>query len=488
MIQKEVRALLPAWTACAIAILASRWNVEPFEYLGVPAYLIGTAALGAWMMGHEYAHGTVASMLTLPVPRRRVWLSKLAVAAPMLATLAVLGTFSTRLESGDRILGSALFVLPPVVSLFVAPWLTMLTRSPLAGAVFAFSAIGGSLSLGEWIGVQQYGYTNQVDAFRVEFLWSSLITLTVVAAIMGWRTFATLEAVDGPGADIELAFVPPRSDAAAVTRRHPIVTLIAKELRLQQLAIVIAALWAAAYSIAEAFGTRAMTRDVNINVVSVLSAFYSVVLPVVIGSLACAEERHFGTLDSQLLLPVRCSTQWIVKTATALVLAVGLALLLPIALARAFGDFAAIAGPARNHLTPESAIVVLGLTSISLYVSTLAGSGLRALIGSIAAVVAFGSVVAKALQSGLGSRVFLMMHSARVAYGHADPRIFTSVHTYYLGPFAASAVLAVMLVLALPHYRYAARRPALVAAHAAIVLGCVVAYDILMNVIVAFRK
>ena len=66
MIDTEIRALLPAWVACALAILASRWQIEPLTYLGVPAYLIGTAGLGAWMMGHEYAHGTLPSMLTLP--------------------------------------------------------------------------------------------------------------------------------------------------------------------------------------------------------------------------------------------------------------------------------------------------------------------------------------------------------------------------------------------------------------------------------------
>ncbi|HEX4566058.1 MAG TPA: ABC transporter permease, partial [Vicinamibacterales bacterium] len=111
MIDKEVRALLPAWAACALAIVASRWQIEPFRYLGVPAYFVGTAGLGAWVMGHEYSHGTLASLLSIPVPRHRIWTAKLVVVAPLLAALAALGAFFVPVEFGDQKFGVALFVL-----------------------------------------------------------------------------------------------------------------------------------------------------------------------------------------------------------------------------------------------------------------------------------------------------------------------------------------------------------------------------------------
>jgi ABC-2 family transporter len=482
VINKEVRALLPAWAACALAIPVSRWNVEPFKYLGVPAFFLGTAALGAWVMGHEYADGTLASLLTIPVPRRRVWITKLAVLAPMLAALAAIGRLSVQLDIGDLKLGAALFILPPIVSLFVAPWLTMLTRSPLAGAVFTFAALGGSLAAGEWIGDLLYGYTQQVDVFRMEFLWWSLAGLTAVAAVLGWRGFATLEALDGHDADIELPSVPGRARVAAATRRHPLLRLIAKELRLQQLAIVVAVLWALVYTTIEATGHRVLASDVSATVLAVFSVFYTLVLPVVIGSLACAEERHFGTLDTQLLLPVRCSTQWFVKSATALGLAVTLALLLPVALARLFGDVLPVAP--RGTPMAEPIIVVLGVTSISLYVSTLARSGLRALMGSIAAVIAFGFVLLKELQSGLGRQIFRIVHEARPAHAHTG---FFVPSTYMIGPFSGFVLLALLLVFALPNYRYTARRPALVAVHVAILAACLLAYDVVMSAVAALR-
>jgi hypothetical protein len=406
----------------------------------------------------------------------------------MLAGLAVLGMLVIRLDRGDQEFGSALYILPPLVSVFVAPWLTMATRSPLAGAVFTFGALGGSLAAGEWIGELRYGFTNQVDAFRVAFMWWAMGGLSVLGAVMGWRTFATLEAIDGQGADLQLPFARRRAGVAPVTRRHPLVRLVAKELRLQQLAIVVSAMWALAYTVTEASGAQRVmsshTPDIAVNLLSVSSAFYSVVLPLVIGSLACAEERHFGTLDAQLLLPVRSSTQWIVKSAAALGLAVALALLLPLALARMFGDVVLIAGPGpRSRLTTESVIFVLGMTSISLYVSTLARSGIRALIGSVGIISAFGFVVGELSNWSVGRKVFVAVHAARAAHTH--PRYMVLNDAYRIVPLGAFVVLVV--ALALPNYRYAARRPALVAMHAAIVLACVLAYDVVMSVIMALK-
>ena len=488
MILKEVRALLPAWAACTLAIFASGWNVEPFKYLGVPAFFIGTAGLGAWAMGHEYANGTLASLLTVPVARRRLWTAKLAVIAPMLAALAMVGAWSTQLERGDRTFGAALFILPPIVSLFVAPWLTMVTRSPLAGAVFTFSALGGSLALGAWIGELRYGVANQVDVFRVEFLWWSLGCLSVVAAIMSWRTFATLEAPDGPGADVQLPFARRRTVAGTVTRRHPLLRLVAKEVRLQQLAIVIAVLWAVAYTLAEASGVRAARElsgaDLGITILTVLSAFYSLVLPVVIGSLACAEERQFGTLDAQLLTPVRSSTQWIVKSLTALGLAELLALLIPLALARLFGDRVLIVGP-RNTLTVEAHVLVLGMTSIGLYVSSLARSGMRALIGSVATIGAFAFYVERLVFfSSINRKLFVAVHATRAAHSHRGIVPVLS-DAYRVVPLCL--FVALVVALALPNFRDTDRRPARVAAHAAIVLASVMAYDIALTIIEALR-
>jgi hypothetical protein len=263
-----------------------------------------------------------------------------------------------------------------------------------------------------------------------------------------------------------------------VTRRHPLIRLIAKELRLQQLAIAVAAVWALAYTIIVASGARAMHPfySYSSSLLVVLTVFYTLVLPVVIGSLACAEERQFGTLDAQLLLPVRSSTQWIIKSATAFGLAVTLAVLLPLGLARMFGA-------APITLTTDLVLVVLAVSSISLYVSTLARSGMWALICSVGVVFASGVLIFSQVFSSVGRKVFAVVHAARAPHTHLQFMPLTEA--YILVPLCGFAVLAV--TLALPNFRYAARRPALIAAHIAIAVAYVMACEVIVNVIRALK-
>src|SRR4029079_3169399 len=119
------------------------------------------------------------------------------------------------------------------------------------------------------------------------------------------------------------------------------------------------------------------------------TAFYVMVVPAAIGSLAVAEERQFGTHDAQLLLPVAASTQWMVKVGTALALSVALAALLPLAVKSQLPAWALReAGP--RGLRPEAILILLGCASIGLYASTLARSGLSAMVYSIGAITALG--------------------------------------------------------------------------------------------------
>ena len=87
---KEVRALLPTWVACAAAMsVAALVAVEPFGRWGVFAYVWGSIQLAALSIGHEYTHGTLPLLLTLPSNRPRLLLAKLSAVLPMLAALFV---------------------------------------------------------------------------------------------------------------------------------------------------------------------------------------------------------------------------------------------------------------------------------------------------------------------------------------------------------------------------------------------------------------
>src|SRR5437764_5906865 len=89
------------------------------------------------------------------------------------------------------------------------------------------------------------------------------------------------------------------------------------------------------------------------------------------GSLASAQERQFGMLQSQAMLPVPRAQQWAVKAGVVLVLALVLGVVLP---------WFVFAPPqlSRASFWPLAASIVL-LTTWSLYISSWCGSGIIAL-------------------------------------------------------------------------------------------------------------
>jgi ABC-type transport system involved in multi-copper enzyme maturation permease subunit len=468
----------------ALAILASRWQIEPLHYLGVPAYFIGTAILGASVVGHEYTHRTLASMLALPVPRWRWWSAKLAILATMLATLMGLAMGFLPLDRGDQSIGISLFVLPPLVALFVTPWLTMATASPTAAAVLAFSAMGGSLALGEWIGVLRHGFTPAADAFRIAFMWWALGGLSLIGAVMGWRSFLTLEVPDPSGDDIQLP-IGSRRGLAALTRRPALAALVGKELRLQQLSLVVAVIFSGIYVVV-ALTTRRV--DHSLMVANVLLTFYVVVIPIVIGSAAVAEERRFGMLGAQLLLPVAVAAQWAVKATVTLALAVALGLLLPLALALALMTTAQPPPPSGVGLyamAPQWFIFAGGFTAVALYMSTLARSGLRAMVLSIAAIPVLAYVSMEVAANGIGRPVFTAVYNARAP--HAGRMVmFSSVGVGgWLFAVALISFVLFALVLAFFNFRRVDRSAMRVAAHAGIAVTVILAFTVALSVCLA---
>jgi len=479
VIEKEIRALFPLWIGCA-ALLAASPGVYPLKNMDLPLYFMSIAALGAFSMGHEYSYSTLGFALAQPVPRRRIWLTKLGVLLPLVASLALLAAWRVDLTRGDRTFGAAIFWLPALAAFFIAPWLTMLARGPLAGMVFTVAIVGASMTFGEWIGIARYGFTANVDRLRVAFMWWTVGGLSLVGAIAGWRLFARLEDAGPYGADVQLLtarLARPRAGAPA-RRHHPLVALVRKELRLQQLALVIAALY-----VAGAAGTLLWGRldDRMFDVFSILTAFYVMVVPAAIGSLAAAEERQFGTHDAQLLLPVAASTQWMVKVATALALSVALAVLLPLAVKSQLPEWALReAGP--RGLRPGTLLIVLGCASIGLYVSTLARSGLSAMVYSSGAISALGYFTWR-IGLSVADKAFEL--TAKAWRGHVGRPLPISDEIAWFVLLGGFVLLVARLALA--NYRYSDRSPARVALHAAAITGAIAACAVVFGVVSALQ-
>jgi len=367
LVAKEIRALLPPWLGCmallAAAALMRFRVVEPFSIIVI---IGGSCTLGAMSLGHEYTGATLATMLAQPVGRARVLAVKSAVLVAMLVALFTL--FSAAPPSGGD--PKAGIVAVAIVSgLCLAPWLTILTRSPLAGAVLANPVLGVI-----WVLLNLLLPT----ATAAWAFWRIAPVLGVAAVALTWREFMRLEAIDGRGPHVHMAWNPA---SAAPRVRHAAWAVIRKELGLQQLTFVLAAIYVVG-SLRLVSHASGMVRDVF----GGLTVLYGIMLALLIGSLASAEERQLGTLEWHQLLPMASWKQWTLKAGTA----IGLALVLGIALPAVILLTLAADGPIR--LTGWHVAGVVLLTAIGLYVSSLTSSSLRTFF--VSAAVPLGLIMA----------------------------------------------------------------------------------------------
>jgi hypothetical protein len=162
------------------------------------------------------------------------------------------------------------------------------------------------------------------------------------------------------------------SAAAPDRRQRPVWRLVRKELRLQQLTFVVFAIY-----VVGSLKLIGHVSDATVDLHGALTGLYSGILTVLIGSLASAEEREYGTLESQLLLPIASSTQWAVKVGVTLGLALVLAVGLPALIVGSRGR------AVRINDWYACAILILAVTS--LYISSLCSTGIRALLVSVTA-------------------------------------------------------------------------------------------------------
>jgi ABC-2 type transport system permease protein len=161
---------LPALVV-GLALLAEALGAEPSDWaepilvgLGIVVVLpVMALIVGASVLGSEIDDGTIVHILTKPLPRREILLSKLLVA--VLATSATVGAgmFLTALVASSARLGIGLLVGTVVgvlaySALFLA--LSLLTRRPvLVGLVYILvweGLLGNVVSGTRVLSIQQY--------------------------------------------------------------------------------------------------------------------------------------------------------------------------------------------------------------------------------------------------------------------------------------------------------------------------------------------
>jgi ABC-type transport system involved in multi-copper enzyme maturation permease subunit len=489
-VRKEFRALWIPWLACLVVMAACALEGARWSRLVIPVYFLGAAALGALSMGHEYSHRTITLLLSQPVSRARLFVQKVGVVAALLLTLfivdgLVLSYAMGRAPTAYSPQRTAALVLPVLCGLLVAPWLTMLCRSAIAGTVFSLAIPGLLFTIGELVAATNYSSHSQAEQFSMSVLWGGTLGLCAIGGVLGWRTFMRLEATEGPGAEMRL----PQwlrlsravsASASDLTRHHPVWLLVKKELRLQQMALAISGLYLAGWT--GVMSMHYLVPELELDFFNVLSLFYSGLIALLIGSLACAEERQMGTLDSQVLLPMATWKQWNVKVAVVVGLSMILALGLPQLLT---GGIAWLPSDLRHVLLARvlAAMPIVLLAIGGLYVSSLCSSGLWALLMSLPALlgtVLFVRVLANPMER---AALLIVSHLPALMAPHGVRDEATAVMIPGTALLLGAALLAVVLQLALANYRSADRDPSRIAGQIIDIAGCVAVALILIDVV-----
>ena len=306
---KEFRALLPVWAATAFTIgadtLLRSTGMHSLFPLGMFAYIVGSLALGAHVIGHEFTNRTLASLLVQPCRRSSMLLTKASVLAVMLVALGFIARvvlFQSLAATFGNFPRYPTLYLPLIGGFCVAPYLTMRLRSQMAGVVFTACLPGTTYLLALLGGVIIYGTgTAAAEALALAVWIPAMGIFAVAGAVLSARSFIRLQDAESGREELRLPRWFTVTDANPI--RPPLWMLAKKELRLQQMTFAMVAVYALIWTgltVAARLNPE-FAREFPVRGVGML---YFALLPLVMGSLASAQERQFGMLQSQAMLPL----------------------------------------------------------------------------------------------------------------------------------------------------------------------------------------
>ena len=404
LLKKEIRLLLPNFViagALTATLLFLPQN-SPYPEDGVFRLMLQAGplifcplmvlALALSSFGGEVSAGTFALLLAQPVSRQKIWDTKISVLAFSLGLLGFLWSvfavahawmgvwvgspFSWLL---DAVAGAVIFLL----AVFSGGLWTVLLLRHVAAAFWltilipcALLIVSGGLladcdeNLAAGIQVIVMGLYSLAGFFLARRLFFRAQDLAwtggavVLPEMRGWAQFR----------------------AGGLRRAwRPKMALLGKELQLHQAQYVVAVILAVLNSGALAIRHWGHFR-MNSDTLFVLENVFMVwlVLPLLLGCAAVAEERKLGTLAGQVCLPVQRRSQFLIKALVvlggSLVFGVGMPLLFHVA-------------PEGDDFLKMLSIMAVTIGGVAFYVSTLTRNLLQTLAPAIVGVALAGSLL-----------------------------------------------------------------------------------------------
>jgi ABC-type transport system involved in multi-copper enzyme maturation permease subunit len=423
LVKKEIRLLLPGFLiGCGLAFSSGFWRegddplsgflmMLPFVVCPAVAVMIALNSFGG-----EVGSGTFAMLLAQPVSRQKIWQIKILLLS--LALLIVgglwIGSFCLRVDffhssrSWENVYDSFEDATMFALVVFSGGLWTVLLLRQVAAAFWFTLLVPGVI----WVILA--GLFGDLSGEDFDCLVVGALGLYSLAGLFFARwLFFRAQDVQWSGGTIvmpEMRGLPAWFSRSSVKRMfRPHAALWRKEIQLHQSQFVMAGallllhLGVLATRTFANFGKNSTTGFI-------LEVFWGLwlVMPVLVGCAAVAEERKLGTLEGQLCLPVRRRTQFAIKFSVALFLSVLLGAVMPLLLegSRILPDnlftIGSLAAGWQNHLSATQLFLVhclgifMGLLPlltlfgiaaafgvISFYVSSLMRNTLQTLAPSV---------------------------------------------------------------------------------------------------------
>jgi hypothetical protein len=399
-LMKEARDVLPilGGLVLVIAVPCLIWRADAAAGIGGITFATACAVLAGAAFGNEFQQRTISLLLSQPIPRSALWWDKMLVlGSGMLVCLGVLAACLVFSPSGGDRSAPLILALVALCAFCGGPYWTLVLRTGIGGMVAAAAVPAWILVLTAYVARQ---FTEDDDA-AVMYAPIPILLYCGIVFWLGYRKFQRLQVLDGASRELTL----PAGWEAAIARpftsvasrfRGPYASLLKKELRLQQVSLLLAGVFAV--TAVAGFGVYLRYHNLGVGILAGDFMIYLAILPLIAGAISIAEERGWGVSEWHLTLPPSARQQWSAKMLATLSTSLALGQALPAAM---FLAGSALTGNLRGDLSDlsEKAVEVVSqvllwilgsllVTSVAVYAASASKNTVRAILGAIAIIVA----------------------------------------------------------------------------------------------------
>ena len=434
------------------------------------------ALAGSVVFGVEASSQTLPLLMVQPLSRSRLWLEKMGLYWALLiaaGTLLIFQPWWSLNYRGVSYSGMEWLTVLGVVGLGVPFW-TQIAGTALGGAALGM-AIGFILGVPVPMVLRHLLHLRDLPAPEItstlDLYAKTVFPSYCLLVVMGsyWR-FLRFQALGNRGEGWTGFLTSLRLERLAWMRpsAHQTLNLIRKELVLQRISWLLAGgmvlVWVlfliairAIDSIALNYGALLLEKNrVSPDVFKLGAAefigplvIYCLIIPLIVGATAVAEERSLGTYTTAITQPASARTQWLVKAGVSLVISFFLGVLLPLFASLLSSEARQTLVEASSGSWVSSAALMLALqptlTLVALWASAVCATTLRA------AGLALG--VSAALAAWFGFSMSVSEVFARTALSEiAESVLVQGLLGGSLVLFLAVAVVLLMLGLSMLGY------------------------------------